>query len=281
MLNGDIVAVRRTNSLAHLVGLLRVMFEHRYLLKQMVLRDLTARFVGTSLGAVWNLVQPLILLGLYTFVFAVIYRVRFQVVEGVGFVPFLLCGMWPWMAFQEACLRSVTVIVDNAQLMKRVQFPSELLVISVIVSSFLSHGIGFGLMLIGIAIWQGGISLAACGLLIVPFALQLLLAIALGFLFSPANVFLRDVAQLVGSLFTVWFFLSPILYSIQMVPEALQPLLEWNPVTPILHLYRALILSPDLVDWSWVLYPLILSLVLLSLAQRVFSGCKGYFADYL
>ena len=121
--------------LASPFGLLHTIVEHRALLRQMVARDVTARFVGTSLGAVWNLIQPFILLCLYTFVFGVIYRVRFQV-EGVGFVPFLFCGLWPWLAFQDACLRSVTVIVENAQLMKRVQFPSELLVLSAIVSSF-------------------------------------------------------------------------------------------------------------------------------------------------
>ena len=145
------------------------------------------------------------MLGLYTFVFGVVYRVRFQV-DGVGFVPFVFCGLWPWMAFQEACLRSVTVIVENAQLMKRVQFPSELLVVSAVLSSFLSHAVGFGLMLLGVALWQGGVSLVALGLLLVPFSLQLLLAVALGLLLSPANVFLRDVSQLVTALFTVWFF---------------------------------------------------------------------------
>ena len=266
--------------LASPFGLLHTIVEHRALLRQMVARDVTARFVGTSLGAVWSLIQPFILLCLYTFVFGVIYRVRFQV-EGVGFVPFLFCGLWPWLAFQDACLRSVTVIVENAQLMKRVQFPSELLVVSAIVSSFLSHAVGFCLMLLGVGIWQGGLSPVALGLLVVPFSLQLLLAVALGLLLSPANVFLRDVSQLAGALFTVWFFLSPVLYSIQMVPEALQSLLALNPLTPILHLYRALILTPEQVAWSWVLYPLILSLVLLGLAQRVFAGCKGYFADYL
>ena len=149
------------------------------------------------------------------------------------------------------------------------------------VSSFLSHALGFGLMLLGVGIWQGGLSPVAVGLLVIPFGLQLLLAVALGLLLSPANVFLRDVFQLAGALFTVWFFLSPVLYSIQMVPEALQPLLAWNPVAPILHLYRALILTPEQVVWSWVLYPLLLSLLLLGVAQRVFAGCKGYFADYL
>ena len=261
-------------------GLLRTVVRHRALLRQMVMRDVTARFVGTSLGAVWSLIQPFILLCLYTFVFGVIYRVRFQV-EGVGFVPFLFCGLWPWLAFQDACLRSVTVIVENAQLMKRVQFPSELLVVSAVVSSFVSHALGFGLMLLGVGIWQGGLSPVAVGLLVIPFLLQLLLAVSLGLLLSPANVFLRDVSQLAGALFTVWFFLSPVLYSIQMVPHALQAVLAWNPVAPILHLYRALILTPEQVVWSGVLYPLLLSLLLLGLAQRVFAGCKGYFADYL
>ena len=261
-------------------GLVGTIVRHRALLRQMVARDVTARFVGTSLGAVWSLIQPFILLGLYTFVFGVIYQVRFQV-DGVGFVPFLLCGLWPWLAFQDACLRSVTVIVDNAQLMKRVQFPSGLLVVSAIVSSFLSHAVGFGLMLIGVGVWQGGIAPTALGLLLIPFVLQLLLAVALGLLLSPANVFLRDVSQLSGALFTVWFFLSPVLYAVQMVPPAFQPVLTWNPLTPILHLYRALILTPEQVVWGGALYPLLVSLVLLSLAQRVFAGCKGYFADYL
>ena len=266
--------------LANPFGLVRTVVRHRALLRQMVLRDVTARFVGTSLGAVWNLIQPFIMLGLYTFVFGVIYRVRFQV-DGVGFVPFVFCGLWPWLAFQEACLRSVTVIVENAQLMKRVQFPSELLVVSAVLASFLSHAVGFGLMLLGVGLWQGGVSPVALGLLVVPFSLQVLLAVALGLLLSPANVFLRDVSQLVTALFTVWFFLSPVLYSIQMVPAALQPVLAWNPVAPILALYRELILSPEQVVWSEALYPLVLCLLLLGLAQRVFAGCKGYFADYL
>ena len=260
--------------------LLSTLVEHRALLRQMVFRDVTARFVGTSLGGVWNLIQPFILLCLYTFVFGVIYRVRFEV-EGVGFVPFVFCGLWPWLAFQDACLRSVTVIVENAQLMKRVQFPSELLVVSAVVSSFVSHAVGFGLMLAGVGIWQGGVSPVALGLLVIPFSLQLLLAVGLGLLLSPANVFLRDVSPLVTALFTVWFFLSPVLYSIQMVPSALQPVLAWNPLAPILDLYRGLILTPEQVVWGGVLYPLLLCLVLLGVARRVFAGCRGYFADYL
>jgi lipopolysaccharide transport system permease protein len=261
--------------------MLQTLTSHRHLLKQMVLRDLTVRFAGTTIGTVWSLVHPLILLGLYTLVFSYIYRVRLQQTEGVGFIPFIFCGLWPWMAFQEACLRSVSVIVDNAQLMKRVRFPSELLVISVILSTFLTQGIGFSFLLVGLAIWQGGIHLTSIGLLLVPFLLQLMLAVALGLLLATANVFLRDVSQLTSAAFNIWFFLTPVLYPISMVPETLRPLLAWNPLGSILALYRALILTPEHVTWKLALYPFFLALVLLALAQWVFGKCKGYFADHL
>jgi lipopolysaccharide transport system permease protein len=263
------------------IELLKTLTLHRHLLRQMLVRDLTSRFAGTSLGALWSLVQPLILLVLYTFVFSYIYRVRFIGTSEVGFIPFVFCGLWPWMAFQEACLRSVTVIVENTQLMRRVKFPSELLIIATILSSFLSQGVGFFLFLVGFVIWYGGLSLSALALLVVPISLQLMLAIALGLLLSTGNVFLRDVAQLAGAGFTMWLFLSPILYPVEMVPEALQFVLLWNPMTAIVALYRSLILAPHSIAWDQALYPLAVSLVLLCVAQRVFQRCKGYFADYL
>ncbi len=267
--------------LPSLIGGAGTLWVHRHLLKQMILRDLTSRFAGTSIGALWSLIHPLILLGLYTFVFSYIYRVRLQTPEGSAFIPFVFCGLWPWMAFQEACLRSVSVIVDHAHLVKRVRFPAELLVISVILSSFLSQGVGFGLLLLGLTLWQGGISPFFLVLLIVPLLLQILLTISLGLCLSTANVFFRDTSQLAGAAFTIWFFLTPILYPVSMVPETLRSLLHWNPLTPILDLYRGLILSSQGPEWGQVLYPLGVSLVLLFAAQRVFERCKGYFADYL
>lgn len=261
--------------------LIRTLTVHRHLLWQMVVRDLTARFAGTSLGAFWGLLQPLILLGLYAFVFSSVYRVRLQGHGKMGFIPFVFCGLWPWMALQEACLRSVGVIIDNAQLVKRVKFPSELLVVATILSSFMSQGIGFGFFLFGLAVWQGELSLGALLLLVIPCSLQLLLAIAMGLLLSTGNVFFRDISQLASAGFTVWFFLTPVLYPLEMVPDRLQSLLAWNPMTAIVALYRALILTPGEVSWQWALYPLALSLLLLGVAQGVFQRCKGYFADYL
>lgn len=264
-----------------LLALAHTLVVHRHLLWQMVVRDLTARFAGTSLGSCWGLLQPLILLGLYAFVFSFVYRVRLEGQGNAGFIPFVFCGLWPWMAFQEACLRSVGVILENAQLVKRVQFPSELLVVATVLSSFLSQGIGFLLFLLGFLAWQGGGSIATLVLLPVPMTLQFLLAIAFGLMLAMGNVFFRDIAQLASAGFTMWFFLTPVLYPLEMVPHQLQRLLAWNPMTVIVALYRVLILASGEVPWQWVLYPAMLSLLLLSVAYIGFQRCKGYFADYV
>ena len=200
-----------------------VLTTHRYLLVTMVRREIGARFAGTSLGGLWSLIQPAILLGLYTMVFSVIYRVG-EVEGGHGFPEFVFCGLWPWLAFQEACLRSVAAITANANLVKKLQFPSELLVVAAVLSSFLVQGVGFLLFLIGLMVWKGTLIGAAGLLLCIPLGLSLLLAIGLGMLLACGNVFFRDVEQLTSAGFTLWFFLTPILYPASLIPESIGPL---------------------------------------------------------
>ena len=174
----------------------------------MVRREIGARFAGTSLGGLWSLIQPAILLGLYTMVFSAIYRVG-EVEGGHGFAEFVFCGLWPWLAFQEACLRSVTAITANANVVKKLQFPSELLVVAVVLASFLVQGVGFLLFLLGLMLWKGTFIGGAGLLLCLPLGLALLLAIGLGMLLACGNVFFRDVEQLATAGFTLWFFLTP------------------------------------------------------------------------
>jgi len=246
----------------------------------MVRRDIGARFAGSSLGGLWTLVHPAIMLSLYTMVFAYIYRVP-HLEEGYGFTEFVFCGLWPWMAFQEACLRSVTAITDNANLVKKIQFPSELLVVSVILSSFLMQGIGFVLFLLALMVWKGSVSLVSVMLLAVPIGLHITLAIGIGMLLACGNVFFRDVGQLTTAGFTVWFFLSPVIYAPALIPTVLQPILRWNPVSPILEVYRSLILSHTFTGSLELVYCAVLTAFLLWAGTYIFHRCRGFFADYL
>jgi len=213
-------------------------------------------------------------------VFAYIYRVP-RLEGGYGFTEFVFCAMWPWMAFQEACLRSVTAITDNANLVKKLQFPSELLVISVTLSSFLTQGIGFLLFLLGLMIWKGTVSLLSIVLLSLPVALHIILAAGIGMILACGNVFFRDVGQLASAGFTIWFFLTPVIYPTSLVPAVLQPVLHWNPVAPIIELYRSLILSHTFAGGVEVVYCTLIASVLFWFGAYLFHRCRGFFADYL
>ena len=261
-------------------GMLTTLTTHRYLLVTMVRREIGARFAGTSLGGLWSLIQPAILLGLYTMVFSAIYRVG-EIEGGHGFVEFVFCGLWPWLAFQEACLRSVTAITNNANVVKKLQFPSELLVVAVVLASFLVQGVGFLLFLLGLMVWKGtfigGVGLLLC----LPFGLALLLAIGLGMLLACGNVFFRDVEQLATAGFTLWFFLTPILYPASLIPEAIGGLFLLNPMVAITDAYRSIILSGGLNLGGALAYSLCWAGGLFWFGRYAFERCRGFFADYL
>ena len=246
----------------------------------MVRRDISARFAGSSLGGLWTLIHPAIMLSLYTMVFAYIYRVP-QLEGGHSFTEFVFCGLWPWMAFQEACLRSVTAITDNANLVKKLQFPSELLVISITLSSFLTQGIGFLLFLFGLMIWKGTLSILSVVLLVIPVSLHILLAAGIGMILACGNVFFRDVGQLASAGFTIWFFLTPVIYSPNLIPAVLKPISQWNPVAPILEEYRSLILSHTFTGGRGLLYCALLASLFFWFGAYLFHRCRGFFADYL
>lgn len=262
------------------MGGLITLFTHRHLLGTMVRRDIGARFAGSSLGGLWTLINPAIMLGLYTMVFTYIYRVpKFE--GEFSFTEFVFCGLWPWMAFQEACQRSVTAIVDNANLVKKLQFPSELLVFSVILSSFVTHGTGFLFFLLALMLWKGSLSLLSVALLVAPILLHMAFAVGLGMILACCHVFFRDVGQLTSAGFSIWFFLSPVVYAPSLLPEALQPILRWNPLAPILTLYRSLILSHQFTFSIELAYSTAVTLTLLWTGAYIFRRCRGFFADYL
>jgi lipopolysaccharide transport system permease protein len=130
-------------------------------------------------------------------------------------------------------------------------------------------------------IWKGSVSVMSVGLLSVPLLLHIMLAVGLGMILACSNVFFRDVGQLANASFTVWFFLTPVIYAPTLVPAALQPVLQWNPVTPIVGSYRSLILAHTFAGGGDLLYCALLVGVLLWFGTYLFHRCRGFFADYL
>ena len=260
----------------------KAIIQHRHLLVNIVKRDIKTRYTGSALGIFWSIINPIIMLLVFTFVFSVIFKIKImQYGQEQGFLEYFLCGFLPWLAFQEGVVKSTTVIVENSNLVKRVKFPSELLIVSTVVSTFLLQLIGFAIFIAVLAI-TGKIEKGSLFLLLpLVLVLQVFFTTGLAYLFSGIQVFFRDISQIVQFLFSVWFYATPIFYSMSMVPEQFKTIMAINPVTHLIEIYRSLILLGRLPGWSVFLYPCLFGAVIFLLGGRVFYRLKPAFDDYL
>jgi lipopolysaccharide transport system permease protein len=209
-----------------------------FLLRELVRRDLRDRYAGSAFGLAWSFAQPVALLLLFTFVFSTVLRVggdrRWP---EVGFASWLFAGLLPWTAVQDGVLRATTAITSHAGLVRQLRFPSELLVMSVVLSALVQEAIA---LLVFTAVLLATQTLAPAGLplLLLAVALQVALTIGLGLIAAACHVLLRDVAPVLGLLFLFWFYLTPIVYPIGLVPASWQPAMAWNPFAALVALHR-------------------------------------------
>lgn len=260
--------------------ILKVLLQ-RHLIKNFVLRDLRSRYVGSFMGIFWAVIHPLVLLVSYTFVFSVILHVRPWRSAGIANFPvFLFSGILPWLLFQETVARSSTVILENANIIKKTLFPSEILPITVFLASLVNHAVGLAILVLVLAL---GFSKLSWLLLLLPLYLipLMLFSLGLGWIVSCLNVFVRDTTQVLSVLLTFWFWFTPIFYSAEMVPEKLQLLMRLNPMTHVVNGYRDSLLAIRSPDWSSVVSLLAVSGVVFVLGGFFFRNTKREFADVL
>lgn len=250
-----------------------------FLLRELVRRDLQGRYAGSFLGFAWSFLQPLWQLLLFSFVFSVVLAVR-PAGEGTErFWVFLSCGLLPWMAVQEGLVRGVTAITENANLVKKLRFPSAVLVLTVTTAALLHEAIAAGILAVALG-GLGELSATTLPWLLLALPLQLALTFGLALLLAATHVFFRDLAQLVAMAMQAWFYLTPIVYPLAMVPEDLRPLLALNPLTGLVSLYRAALLGghPEPLGVVSLVVAAVLALVL---GWRVFRRLQEGFADEL
>ena len=251
-----------------------------YLLREFVRRDLAGRYRGSLLGFLWAFVTPLWQLALFTFVFSYVLKVQL-VAEGTASFPhFLFAGLIPWLGFAEGVSRSTNAVVEQAQLVRKHRFPSEILIVSAVISATCHELAAFALF----GVWQGvGGTLSWSGLVwVVPaLAIQMALAAGLGWIGAAVQVYFRDVAQFVGIALSAGFYLTPIVYPMSSVPESFRSALQLNPLTVVAGGFRAaLVGAPPPSARSWLLAGAIaVGAAVLGLA--VFRRLRPGFADEL
>jgi lipopolysaccharide transport system permease protein len=254
------------------------MRRHLFLLKELVKRDFQGRYAGSALGFFWSFVQPLWLLGLYWFVFGEVLEVApGGQARTESFALFLFAGLLPWTAIHEGVLRGTTAVTDNAALVKKLSFRSELLVLAIVLAALLHEAIALCVFVAVLAAF-GELVPASLGWLLLAVPVQAALTLGLGLLLAAVNVFFRDVAQVLGLVLNAWFFLTPIVYPLEWVPEAMRPALEANPLTALVALYRRALIGGELPGTALVALLVVAALVLAA-GLALFARLRPSFVD--
>ncbi len=260
---------------------LRNLISSRTLLFQLVRRDFRQRFIGSAAGWLWGLIQPLVMLVLWNFVFRVCLKMTPPEGEVTqNYTLFLAAGYLPWLLFQESVMRSSNSLVENSNLITKTVFPSEIVPLSIFLSSLINHLLALVLVL-GLIMYRGdGLSPMT---LLLPLYMLLtgMLAVGIGWIFSSLQVYLRDTTQIVTVLMTCWFWVTPIFIGEQNIPEKFRFLIQWNPLAWVVRAYRERLLSMRPVAVDDLLYLTAWSVVVFVCGGLFFRHLKRGFADVL
>jgi ABC-type polysaccharide/polyol phosphate export permease len=260
------------------------LLRHRTLLWQLVRRDFHQRYVGSAAGWLWSVVHPAVLLGSWTFLFEYILK-QGQVVTARGVVTqhytlFLLAGYLPWFLFQETVQRSANSLVEQSSILTKTVFPSELLAISIFLSTLVNHLVTLALVMLSILYTTGGLPWHIVALPPYLFITGLL-SVGLGWIASSLQVYLRDVAQAVQVGLTLWFWLTPIFVFEEQYPAEVRLLLQANPIALLVRVYRSLLLEGRWPALGDTLLLVAVSATVFVLGGLIFRHLKRGFADVL
>ncbi len=233
----------------HPLAFLRNGWTHRRLILRLARRKIEARYRGSILGLIWVLIQPLLMLAIYAFVFGTVLGSRWPLAQ-VGDAPFalvLFSGMVLYSVFSECVNEAPNLMLANEIHIKQMRFPIEILPWVSLVAALFGFSINLALL---VAFYFFAVGPPPLALLWIPLILAPLALMTLGvtWMFSWAGVFLRDLNQIAGILTTALLFLSPVFYTIERIPESLRPLYALNPFVPLIESFRGALFANRFPD---------------------------------
>lgn len=265
---------------------IELLARYHQLILELTRREVVDRHAGQVLGPLWAIGHPILLMLLYVFVFAVVFPTRFPADAGMprAYVVYILAGLIPWLAFADSMNRNTAVVLANANLVKQVAFPVEVLPIKGALAAFVTQFVATFILLGYIAITEPSGFSPLLLLLPLLFALQVIAMIGVAYLLSSIAVFFRDLRELVQLFTTAGLFLAPILYLPDWLARAWAPLtvlIQGNPFSHIVWCYQdAVYFGRFEHPWSWFVN-VVVSFWVFSLGFRVFRRLRPSFGDLL
>lgn len=256
------------------------LWQYRGLLWAFVKRDVHERIAGSVFGPVLLILQPLSQILIYVFLFKYVFKVRIRLGNqgSEDFLRFFLVGFVPWSIHAEAILRAANSLLAQGHLLKKVLFPPEILPLSSVCGTYLLGIPALSCLALILAL-AGGVSWEAAFSPLI-YVLQFFFSLGISLFFAAVLVYLRDLQLFLGIIISVWFYASPILYSVEMLPEKLRLLLWLNPYTYMVHLWQTAFLGHQLV-WLNVVVSVAATLFFFLGGWWFFNRCKEGFTDVL
>ena len=258
---------------------LRQLIRYRGLIQTLVTRELKARYRGSVLGFFWSFINPLLLLTVYTIVFSVVLP-GFRGIEVEPYALFLFCGLLPWTWFSSALLESANSLIAGGNLIKKVLFPAEILPIVAVLSNMFHFFFALPILALFLVFYARPINLIELAWFPVVVLVQLMLTLGLGLVLSAMTVHFRDLRDLLGNLLTLWFFSTPIIYPMAMVPAGGKFIMDLNPFTHLAISYQeVLFYDGPFGHWRWLLALAVASAAMFLVGFALFDRLRDSFAE--
>ena len=255
---------------------IKELYAYREMIFSLVRRDLNGRYKGSALGFLWTFINPLLQLGVYTMVFSVIMRSGIE-----DYYLFLFVALIPWIFFNTSLAGGSSCIWSQKEMVKKIYFPREVLPIAFVTSQFVNMLLSF-LVIFAVLIVSGkGINPIALLYLPVIMVVEYILSLSVAMISSAVTVYLRDVEYILGIVTMAWQFLTPVMYSVDMVPDQFRTVFNLNPMTPVIVAYRDILYYKRIPDLGTLVQAWCLGLLLLVIGMMVFSRLKRHFAEEL
>jgi len=260
---------------------LKAIWSYREFIRGSLQRDFQIRYRKSILGSLWAVLNPLATILIYTVIFSQIMKARLPGTNDTMAYSIYLCsGVLTWGFFAEIINRSQTVFIENANMIKKLNFPRICLPIIVVGNAAISFAISFGLFICFLVILGKFPGWVMLGLPVV-LVIQVLLAMGFGIILGILNVFFRDIGQAVGIILQFWFWFTPIIYPISILPPSIQSLLRLNPMVPVVTAYQSILVYGNWPDWFSLAPTAVIAAVACLLAFHLYKKRSSEMVDEL
>lgn len=256
---------------------IKTFIQHRELLFAWTMRIIRARYQQSILGGLWAVLQPIAMITIFTAVFSYFIRVD---TGNTPYAVFAYTAMVPWMLFSTGIADMVESITGNMNLVSKIYFPREMLVISSLLARVLDFIIAYSVLIILMLIYQVPIFLASWAFLPLILFVQFAISLGIGLLGAAVNVFYRDIRLMISLIIQIWFYATPIVYPISLVPENIRPYYFINPMVGIIQSYRNVMIDGSAPPSEFIISAMI-AIIVLAVGYWLFKRLEIQFADII